>query len=99
MPLPFLQIVQKARDAFRSGCTRSVDFRERQLKQLLWMLEENTSEILEAVGKDLRKVRVYVLADDGVNFSVDVYCIKRNVICCRANRKHFYLKSMSLLMK
>lgn len=48
-------IVQQARDAFRSGRTRSVDFRERQLKQLLWMFEENTNEILEAVGKDLRK--------------------------------------------
>jgi hypothetical protein len=59
------------------------------------MFEENTNEILEAVGKDLRKVGVYVLADDGVNFSADLYFIKRNVICCRANRKHFCLKSIS----
>lgn len=49
------EIVQKARDAFRSGRTRPVDFRERQLKQLLWMLEENTNELIEALGKDLRK--------------------------------------------
>ncbi|GFG32390.1 hypothetical protein Cfor_04370 [Coptotermes formosanus] len=96
MPLPFLQIVQKARDAFRSGCTRSVDFRERQLKQLLWMLEENTSEILEAVGKDLRKVRVYVLADDGVNFSVDskqeALLLEVNVVINEIKSALFHLK-------
>jgi len=56
IPLSFLQVVQKARDAFRSGRTRSVDFRERQLKQMLRMFEENTNEMLEAVRKDLRKV-------------------------------------------
>ena len=69
IPLSFLQIVQKARDAFKSGRSRSVDFRERQLKQLLWMLEENTNEILEAVGKDLRKVGVDVFVVDGMNLS------------------------------
>ena len=67
--LPFLQIVQKARDAFRSGRTRPVDFRERQLKQLLWMFEENTNEILEAVGKDLRKVGLDIFVDDRMNLS------------------------------
>lgn len=69
IPLSFLQIVQKARDAFKSGRTRPVDFRERQLKQLLWMFEENTNEILEAVGKDLRKVGVDVFVVGGMNLS------------------------------
>jgi acyl-CoA reductase-like NAD-dependent aldehyde dehydrogenase len=50
------QVVQRARDAFESGHTRSIDFREQQLKQLLRMYEENTSEMLEALAKDLRKV-------------------------------------------
>jgi acyl-CoA reductase-like NAD-dependent aldehyde dehydrogenase len=48
--------VQRARDAFESGRTRSIDFREKQLKQLLRMYEENTTEMIEALAKDLRKV-------------------------------------------
>jgi hypothetical protein len=34
----------------------SIDFREKQLKQLLLMYEENTTEMIEALAKDLRKV-------------------------------------------
>jgi hypothetical protein len=63
------------------------------------MLEENTNEIIEALGKDLQKVGVYVLGDDGMKFSAVVYFVKIYVICCRANRKHFYLRSVSWLMK
>jgi acyl-CoA reductase-like NAD-dependent aldehyde dehydrogenase len=48
--------VQRARDAFETGRTRSIDFREVQLKQLLKMYEENTTEMIEALAKDLRKV-------------------------------------------
>jgi aldehyde dehydrogenase (NAD+) len=50
--------VQTARDAFETGRTRSIDFREKQLKQLLRMYEENTTEMIEALAKDLRKVTV-----------------------------------------
>jgi aldehyde dehydrogenase (NAD+) len=52
----FAQIVQKARNTFKSGRTRPIAFRERQLKQLLSMLKENTKEMIEAVAEDLRKV-------------------------------------------
>ncbi|PNF42206.1 Aldehyde dehydrogenase, dimeric NADP-preferring [Cryptotermes secundus] len=48
-------VVQRARDAFEAGRTRSIDFREKQLKQLLRMYEENTTEMIEALAKDLRK--------------------------------------------
>lgn len=54
--LSLLQVVQKARNAFKNGRTKPIDFRERQLKQLLWMLEENTAAMVEAVGRDLWKV-------------------------------------------
>lgn len=50
------QVVQRARDAFEAGRTRSIDFREQQLRQLLQMYEENTTEMVEALAKDLRKV-------------------------------------------
>ncbi|KDR13306.1 Aldehyde dehydrogenase family 3 member B1, partial [Zootermopsis nevadensis] len=49
------QIVQKARNTFKSGRTRTIAFRESQLKQLLSMVEENTVEMIEAVAEDLRK--------------------------------------------
>jgi hypothetical protein len=38
------------------------------------MLEENTNEILEAVGKDLRKVGVDVLIDCGMNVGAFPTC-------------------------
>jgi acyl-CoA reductase-like NAD-dependent aldehyde dehydrogenase len=56
MALPYFQIVQRARDAFKHGHTKPIEFREKQLQQLLLMFEENTKEMLEAVAKDLRKV-------------------------------------------
>ncbi|KAJ9577725.1 hypothetical protein L9F63_005718, partial [Diploptera punctata] len=48
-------IVQRARDAFDSGRTRSIEFRRQQLKQMQRMYEENTTEMVEALAKDLRK--------------------------------------------
>jgi acyl-CoA reductase-like NAD-dependent aldehyde dehydrogenase len=53
--------VQAARDAFETGRTRSIDFREKQLKQLLLMYEENVTEMIEALAKDLRKVHSCIL--------------------------------------
>ncbi|PNF42212.1 Aldehyde dehydrogenase family 3 member B1 [Cryptotermes secundus] len=57
----YSDVVQKARSAFRNGRTKPIDFRERQLKQLLWMLEENTTAMVEAVGRDLWKSRLEAL--------------------------------------
>ncbi|XP_069674365.1 aldehyde dehydrogenase, dimeric NADP-preferring-like isoform X1 [Periplaneta americana] len=48
-------VVQRARDAFETGRTRSIEFREKQLKQLLRMYNENVNEMIEALAKDLRK--------------------------------------------
>lgn len=53
-----IQIVQRSRDAFDRGITRPVDFREKQLKALLRLYEENSERIIEALGKDLRKSRM-----------------------------------------
>ncbi|XP_037043027.1 aldehyde dehydrogenase family 3 member B1 isoform X5 [Bradysia coprophila] len=49
------EIVQTARAAFATGKTRNVEFRERQLKQLMRMYEENTTEMCDALASDLRK--------------------------------------------
>lgn len=49
------EVVQRARDAFDSGVTKSIKFREKQLKALKDMLEDNTSEFQKALAADLRK--------------------------------------------
>jgi aldehyde dehydrogenase (NAD+) len=56
MVLSLLQIVQKARSAFKSGRTKPIDFRKRQLKQLVRMFEENTAAMVEALQRDMNKV-------------------------------------------
>jgi acyl-CoA reductase-like NAD-dependent aldehyde dehydrogenase len=70
--------VQTARDAFETGRTKSIDFREKQLKQLLLMYEENTTEMIEALAKDLRKVHSCILNSKitiEVNYIFHIICI------------------------
>jgi len=53
--MSYEEIVQKARNAFLAGKTRNIDFRIRQLQNLLRMYEENGPQLIEALYKDLRK--------------------------------------------
>ncbi|XP_055686148.1 aldehyde dehydrogenase, dimeric NADP-preferring isoform X7 [Lutzomyia longipalpis] len=48
-------IMQRAHAAFASGKTRDVDFREKQLKQLMRLYEENQTEMEAALAADLRR--------------------------------------------
>lgn len=48
--------MQRCRNAYESGKTKSVAFREKQLKQLLKMYKENELEFIAALASDLRKV-------------------------------------------
>ena len=45
--------IQELRSTFRSGVTRSVDWRKRQLSQLIKFFDENTEAITDAVVADL----------------------------------------------
>lgn len=49
------EVVASARNAFKSNRTKSLEFREKQLKAMLRLLEENTQDIIEALYEDLRK--------------------------------------------
>nr|CAD7425179.1 unnamed protein product [Timema monikensis] len=51
-----VQVVQLARESFLSGKTKPLSFREKQLKQLLKMYEDNEDEMVLALATDLRKV-------------------------------------------
>lgn len=47
-----------ARAAFAAGRTRSLEFREQQLKNLLQLFIEHEAEILQALYKDVRKAKL-----------------------------------------
>ncbi|GAB0098231.1 Aldehyde dehydrogenase [Sergentomyia squamirostris] len=48
-------VMQKAHAAFASGKTKDVDFREKQLKALMRLYEENQAEMEAALAADLRR--------------------------------------------
>lgn len=51
-------VVNKLRNTFASGKTKSVNFRIKQLKALAKLLDENTPLIVEALTKDLNKCEI-----------------------------------------
>lgn len=51
----FGEALVRARNAFHRGITKSVDFRIKQLKQLLKLLDENQDVLAEAMQQDLSK--------------------------------------------
>lgn len=62
--MAYSNIVQRARDAFNSGQTKSAEFREKQLKQLYKMYEENEGAMVAALGADLRKCKQEALVTE-----------------------------------
>ncbi|XP_035732764.1 aldehyde dehydrogenase, dimeric NADP-preferring-like isoform X1 [Vespa mandarinia] len=55
MAVNYADVVQSARDTFFSGKTRPLEWRIKQLKQMLRMVEECNSEIISALASDLRR--------------------------------------------
>ncbi|XP_056637224.1 aldehyde dehydrogenase, dimeric NADP-preferring-like [Diorhabda carinulata] len=51
-------VVNELRNTFNSGKTKSVNYRIKQLKALLNLLDENTDLIADALEKDLRKNKI-----------------------------------------
>lgn len=54
-PTDIDQAVKEVKSAFRTGKTKDVKFRKKQLRQLVKLLEENKDEICEALRADLNK--------------------------------------------
>ncbi|XP_072942867.1 aldehyde dehydrogenase, dimeric NADP-preferring isoform X1 [Epargyreus clarus] len=54
-PVNLEEVVQKAHDTFSRGVTRPLEWRRQQLKNLLRMYEENSSAMVAALQKDLRR--------------------------------------------
>ena len=83
-----ISVVVEARLAFRSGRTRNVDFRRKQLKNLFRMVEENEPLLVQALYKDLKKPSFearmietdYILNDiRGMLYNLDEYTAPRKV--------------------
>ena len=68
--MSFSDKVSKAREAFNSGKTKPLSFREQQLKALLRMYEENIDEIVKVVHSDLGKSRHETLVSE-VNIAIN----------------------------
>ncbi|KAF9181376.1 Aldehyde dehydrogenase [Haplosporangium sp. Z 27] len=49
------QAIETSRQTYKSGLTRSLDFRQQQLEQLWRLVDENTDALCDAVNKDLHK--------------------------------------------
>ncbi|XP_067213184.1 aldehyde dehydrogenase, dimeric NADP-preferring isoform X3 [Linepithema humile] len=62
----YADLVQGMRDAFNSGKTRPIEWRIRQLKQIVKMLKETTSDIFAVLASDLRrhKFETFILEID-----------------------------------
>lgn len=52
--LEFGEVLQQMRNTFKSGKSRDVKFRRRQLEALMKMYEECEEEMIEALQADLR---------------------------------------------
>ncbi|XP_065082793.1 aldehyde dehydrogenase family 3 member B1-like isoform X1 [Ochlerotatus camptorhynchus] len=53
--MSYADVVQQLHTTFASGKTRNVEFREKQLKNMLRMYEENSAEMVNVLAADLRK--------------------------------------------
>ncbi|XP_050501793.1 aldehyde dehydrogenase, dimeric NADP-preferring isoform X2 [Diabrotica virgifera virgifera] len=51
-------VVNSLRNTFETGKTKSVNFRIKQLKNLVKMIDDNTQAIAVALGQDLRKSKI-----------------------------------------
>lgn len=62
-PMECKDLIKRARTAFQYGRTLAESFRLAQLEALVQMLEEHQCDFVDALGRDLRKVR---FGGDGV---------------------------------
>lgn len=57
-PVECKDLITRARTAFQSGRTLSEAFRLAQLEAMVQMLEEHQCDFVDALGRDLHKVRM-----------------------------------------
>nr|UJH41145.1 farnesal dehydrogenase [Pardosa pseudoannulata] len=73
------KILQKARNAFRSGVTKNVNFRIQQLNNMYRMCVENEKELAEAVTQDLGKPNQESVLYEIEFLLNDIRCMQQNI--------------------
>lgn len=58
------EIVKKARQTFQSGKTLDIEFRRRQLKQLLKLINENEEQFVKSLKDDMKRSRFETIMSD-----------------------------------
>jgi len=72
------EIISKTRSVFNSGRTKSLKWRQDQLKNLMRLFDENESKMCEALGSDLRKPKQEC-------FSFEIEYIRNDIRGCLNN--------------
>ncbi|KAG8178413.1 hypothetical protein JTE90_000928 [Oedothorax gibbosus] len=75
----FSKVVQRARNAFKGGLTRNVDFRIQQLDNLQRMCVENEKQLTLAVQEDLAKPSQEASLYEVEFLLNDIRCMKQNI--------------------
>ncbi|CAH2089350.1 unnamed protein product [Euphydryas editha] len=57
-PVNIPEIIQEAHNTFNSGKTKPLEWRKKQLQNLLRMYEENKNAMIDALAKDLRRCKM-----------------------------------------
>ncbi|CAN0336751.1 aldehyde dehydrogenase family 3 member A2-like isoform X1 [Lampetra fluviatilis] len=71
----FQEMVSRARQAFRTGRSRDIAFREEQLRALNQLMEENEKELCQSLYKDLHKCKFEVIMHELVPAKNDMALI------------------------
>jgi len=79
-PLECVDLLRRARIAFHAGRTLKESFRLAQLEAVVRMLEEHECDFVDALGRDLHKVRVELLSSVIFVSSTGVIFINRSVL-------------------
>lgn len=67
-PLESVDLLRRARVAFQAGRTLKENFRLAQLEAVVQMLEEHECDFVDALGRDLHKVRAEAVSLQGCCF-------------------------------
>lgn len=76
---PMTSVADTLRIAFENGLTRPLDWRRRQLEQMVKMLEDNESRFLDALAEDLGKPRVEGFITDIAFVTSEVKAMIKNL--------------------
>ena len=98
-PLECVDVLKRARVAFRAGRTLKEGFRLAQLEAVVQMLEEHECDFVDALGRDLHKVRRAKSLTDSLNCCLYLFYIYFNWMSLLLLKYDFWAPSTTLPLK